>query len=811
MGRFVSLVAATLALIPCAAAAVDAPFPGPVSPFPLTDDARVARVRYAPAGSQEWLLQQRVLIYREDAEIRSQQRLTTTASKEAGKQWRFEARGITLAADGYGKTLPPELLATDLTLDYVTDARGAIQDLEVEGGNAQLDVAQRALRAVQSPHHVPRKLAPGEGWTHDEQLDLDLDVPPDRAERGLVGLRLVADVRGAFTFEGWSEVGGERTLRIASAATVDGLLLATFDDGDRHSQALAVDVRGVSHLDEGANPHYQALDLRMVMADRRDVNARIHVKQVLADAVLAGAPGVCPEAHLLNEDGSCGSWRTPFRTRMPRRGESIAGLAERYAVVFGGLSPAQAEAFDQRLDPFFERYRAAATDEEREALAADYPVPPPAQGVEVVDLHTGDVARVLLPSPTHHYDLIPRDGTRFAVVGSTEGHRAPGPHYAAIHDVATGEWSALPDLPVTSTGCAGLSLDDGRLHAACASDGDPVGWILEDGEWQESPVDERLRHGRQPDAAWIPVELPWRYVGARGMTVDGERWLAIPESDGTRQFVPVLSDAICDHPGVDPVVITHGELVPLAEFCPGGQEEPAPAGHEPARTDVPDLPPDRSWFPTHLDGGVLFVADRPFMDDGVRWWPAGDDRVHPVTVQAGTPASPAEDEIRLAVIAAVHGHPEHVTVLASLTDGGSALLVTETEYAGWDFTRYNDSVSWTFDPAAITLTYRSFLDVGLKDFGRGPGGRWIALQEFDDDLAAHFAWSEAMGRWIRLPNTAQRGAAHYRSPPIQPLVAADGGIWTAWTAKPSRQWQAPFFEWEPLEQRAREVADGAGR
>ncbi len=165
------------------------------------------------------------------------------------------------------------VLVADMTVSCVTDADGAISEVEIEGGAAQMDVVQRALRALQNPQHVPKELRPGQSWTHTEHLDLDLGVPEGGEEHGLARTHLIADVSAEFLFEGWSEVGGRRTLRIASTARLGGTLHAQLDSGRWIAQSIALDVRGFLHMDEHANPVHQALDLRMVMTDERDVDA----------------------------------------------------------------------------------------------------------------------------------------------------------------------------------------------------------------------------------------------------------------------------------------------------------------------------------------------------------------------------------------------------------------------------------------------------------------------------------------------------------------------------------------------------------
>ncbi len=786
--------------------ATPAPFPRAVSPFPIAPDTDVARVTYRPNAEQTWLLQQRVFVYRQDVEIRTQQHLTTRAAREPRGRWRFEGRGTVLAADGfvdgYGKTLPTAELANDMTLAYVTDGEGAILELDVEGGGAQVDVAQRALRAVQTPRNIPDRLKPGQGWTHTEHLDLDLGAPADGGDRGLAGMRLVADVHAAFVFDGWSVVGPVRTLRLDSTVRLDGVCIATFDDGHVFTQAMALDVSGYAHIDERSNIAYQVVDLRLVMTDDRDVNARIHVKQVLADEALAGQPGVCEEGYLLNEDGSCGRWRTPYRTRVARRGEDARVLSDRFVAVFGGLTPVQMDAYHEALAPFHERFGAATTEQEREAVVAELPELPAQLGVELVDLDTGEVAPLRLPRSTHHYDLFAVDEARFAVVGSITGPATPTRPYVAAYDLEAGAWTSWPDVPSDSGGCIGTTLDDGRPHLVCSQDDAHVGWTLEDQQWREGPADERLLTLDRGGEDWVPEGAHWRLRHAAALTAGSSRWLLARQDDETTGVLSVLSAPECGEPrrGIDQVVLADGVMTPLDDLCAAREHAPASPGL-PDLVGVPAPLGELPMEPLELDQGVLFVGPHPLTEHGLQWWPRGAEDLHAVVVADEPMPTDAEEELRLGAVGSSLARPQHVVLLAALPLDGSALIVTETEYDGWDYTRYNDSVTWEFDPATATLRYRSYLDVGLDAPEQGPRGQWIALQEFDDDLAAHFAWADSLKRWIRLPNTTQRGAAHYESRPLDPIRTSDGAVWPSWMAKPSRQWQAPFFTWEVLERR----------
>jgi hypothetical protein len=88
----------------------DAVFPRVISPFPVSEVQGPATVRYEPNAEQSWLVQQRIFVYREDVEIRTQQLYTAAATAESADVWSIQGEAVVLAADGfvdgYGKPLP---------------------------------------------------------------------------------------------------------------------------------------------------------------------------------------------------------------------------------------------------------------------------------------------------------------------------------------------------------------------------------------------------------------------------------------------------------------------------------------------------------------------------------------------------------------------------------------------------------------------------------------------------------------------------------------------------------------------------------
>ena len=768
-----------------------------------------------------------------------------------------------------------------------------------------MDVAQRALRAVQAPHHIPDELQPGQRWTHEQHLDLDLGAPelaPD-ADMGLAGFRLIADLHASFVFVGWSEVGGAKTLLLDSTVELGGTIVASFDDGDTQARAVTLDVRGCTHMDDRANLAYQVVDMRMVMASEEDVDARIHIKQVTADADLIGSPGVCAEGYLLNEDGSCGRWRSPFQTRTPRASGTVHVMSDRILVMHGGVDPDQMDAFLEVQQPFYDRIHEAQTDAERREIFSEIPDPPPECAVELIDLESGEVAGVRLPRATHHYDLFPVDDSRFAVIGSMTGFKDPSTPYVAIYDTGSGEWTPLPDLPTTNPRCRGTTLEGERLYATCAAEDQSWAWSFDGEAWNEQPIDlvviefldaaageQALARVRwdQPglasldprthawtrltemprdasvlveddgdllfyggsytekaltrfdprtgqsevlltdapapsffqllelngsvylaagydgwmrldaqEPAWVPLATPRELRRSSLPGAAETHWLLLEDDDDTATLTTLLVEPECAgaRRGLTQYALMGDEILPIAEVCPDDLDPGRPATPGDGGGDGP-------WMSVELDGGTLVVTHHPFEEQGMQWRPDGDDPHHPVTIAHEPMATAPTEEIRQAVTYMALDHPEVLEATALLPLGESAVLVVETAYEGWDFTSYDDSASWEFDPSTATVTFRHYLDVGLEDLARTPDGRWVAIQEHADDLAAHFAWDGRGKRWIRLPNTDQRELAHYVSIHPDNLVNSDGSAWPSWLVKPSRMWQSPFFSWEVLELRA---------
>lgn len=87
------------------------PFTRPESPFSLLDDRDTASVRLSPAAEQSRLVQQRIFVYRQDVEIRTQQRYTARATHEESGQWLVEGHFTWEAMENRAKGLARDGLA----------------------------------------------------------------------------------------------------------------------------------------------------------------------------------------------------------------------------------------------------------------------------------------------------------------------------------------------------------------------------------------------------------------------------------------------------------------------------------------------------------------------------------------------------------------------------------------------------------------------------------------------------------------------------------------------------------------------------